>query len=126
MIASNLQDWHVVQQLGQSGHQACPAQELLLLASSLSFVSTHLKLSHERFWEKREVFEILGRVLLGIVVPKLRLGTKIIFLTEIHRGLDFHLEAVAGKDDGLLVVASQPPLNNVRLQLDGWPGYTLR
>ena len=83
MIASNLQDWHAVQPLGQSGHQACPAQGLLLSASSLSFsfifVSTHLKLSHERFWEKWEVFEILGRVLLGVVVPKLRLGTKIYF-----------------------------------------------
>ena len=35
---------------------------------------THLKLSHQRFREKWEVFEILGRVLLGVVVSKLRLG----------------------------------------------------
>ena len=41
-------------------------------------------------------------------------------MTKIVGEVDFNLEAVAGEDDGLLVVAPQPPLNHVRLQLDGW------
>ena len=94
------------------------------LSSFLSiFGLTDLKLSHERFWEKWEVFEILGRVLLGVVVSKLRLD-KNIFLTQIDGEVDFNLEAVAGEDDGLLVVAPQPPLNHVRLQLDRWSVVT--
>ena len=35
-----------------------------------------LKLSHERFGQKREVFEVLGRVLLRVVVTKLSLQEK--------------------------------------------------
>ena len=35
-----------------------------------------LKLSDERFGQKREVFEVLGRVLLGVVVTKLSLQEK--------------------------------------------------
>ena len=34
--------------------------------------------------------------------------------------MDFNLEAVAGEDDGLLMVAPQPPLHHVRLQLGRW------
>ena len=44
-----------------------------------SFFLTDLKLSDERFRKKWEVFEILGRVLLGVVVSKLRLGGKLDF-----------------------------------------------
>ena len=46
----------------------------ILFIVGLILIPTHLKLSHQRFWEKWEVFEILGRVLLGVVVAKLRLG----------------------------------------------------
>ena len=35
-----------------------------------------LKLGHKRFGQKREVFEVLGRVLLGVVVTKLSLKEK--------------------------------------------------
>ena len=35
-----------------------------------------LKLGHKRFGQKREVFEVLGRVLLGVVVTKLSLEKK--------------------------------------------------
>ena len=47
---------------------------------SVHFMSSYelfdLKLSHERFGQKREVFEVLGRVLLGVVVTKLSLQEK--------------------------------------------------
>ena len=59
-----------------------------------------LELVHHGLGEQREVLEVLGRVLLGVVVPELC------------------LEAVAGQDDGLLVVASQPPLHNVHFELE--------
>ena len=47
---------------------------LFLFIVGLILISTDLKLSHQRFREKWEVFEILGRVLLRVVVTKLRLG----------------------------------------------------
>ena len=81
-------------------------------------ISTDLKLSHERFGEKRKVFEIFGRVLLRVVVPKLRLGKSSFLTQKLDRDGFFNLEAVAGEDDGLLMVAPQPPLHHVRLKLD--------
>ena len=38
-------------------------------------------------------------------------------LTKILEEVDFYLEAVAGEDDGLLVVAAQAALDHVQLQL---------
>ena len=39
--------------------------------------------------------------------------------------MDFNLEAIAGEDDGLLVVAPQPPLHHIRLQLERWSYITV-
>ena len=50
-----------------------------LATFGLTFISIDLKLSHQRFREKWKVFEILGRVLLGVVVAKLRLEKRIFY-----------------------------------------------
>ena len=59
-----------------------------------------LELVHHGFGQQREVLEILGRVFLRVVVSKLG------------------LEAVAGEDDGLLVIAPQSALHHVHLELE--------
>ena len=85
-LGADLQGWHVGRPRGRSELQADPVLRLLLggdLEEIFRFCTFHefreivdLKLSHERFGQKREVFEVLGRVLLGVVVTKLSLQEK--------------------------------------------------